>query len=69
MVALLSLLPPCRVVPWCSGSLAEDMRAYVRLAASMDIIVTWCTFHPLVAKNCNCCTMTIVPSLRAHACT
>ena len=45
-----------------AGSLAEDMRKYVRLAASMDVLVTWCLWNGAVLRDPRTMAMILEPS-------
>ena len=45
-----------------AGSLAEDMRRFVQLAASMDIVVVWCLWNGAVLRDNRTISMIVDPS-------
>lgn len=45
-----------------AGSLADDMRRFVRLAASMDIVVVWCLWNGAVLRDNRTISMIVDPS-------
>ena len=45
-----------------AGSLAEDMRRYVRLAASMDIVIVFCLWNGAVLRDNRTIAMITEPS-------
>lgn len=45
-----------------AGSLAEDMRRFVQLAASMDIVIVWCLWNGAVLRDTRTISMIVDPS-------
>jgi hypothetical protein len=45
-----------------AGSLAEDMRQFVQLAASMDIMIVWCLWNGAVLRDARTISMIVDPS-------